>query len=396
MIKKIIVGLFVLVVIAASLIVGYVFWIKVDRPTAPVEPVSLFHEKEYEGVMAPAERWLKRVYQDNLIPSISVSVGVQGDLVWEGSMGYADLEKETLAGHNTQYRVGSLSKSMTATAALRMQEKELLNIHSVFGKYVTDYPSENAGFTLKQLMAHQGGVRHYINPLSEIYSSREYSSTREAASIVEDDALLFPPGEGFNYSTYGYTLLSLAMENAYSMDFEDVMHREVFVPAEMTSTEFDKSGEPAGESVAMPYVHFGESLYKSPDVNLSNRYAGAGYLSTPSDLIRFSNALLNDTLLTPYSKNILWEPVSLKNGDTNPQGYALGFRVGRDELGRYVHHGGSSAGGYSFLLIYPEKKVVVAFASNVTPSGNSIGRLDEARKIARLFITQNMTLSTSQ
>jgi serine beta-lactamase-like protein LACTB len=86
------------------------------------------------------------------------------------------------------------------------------------------------------------------------------------------------------------------------------------------------------------------------------------------------------------STEVMWTPVALSNGEMNPENYALGFRVGQDDVGRFVHHGGKSVGGYSFLLIYPDLDLVVAFSTNVTPSENSFDRLQQAQKIARLFI----------
>src|SRR5690606_9645966 len=199
-------------------------------------------------------------------------------------------------------RIGSISKSMTATAVMRMQEKQAIAIDSNFDVYVSDYPVENSGFTIKQLLAHQGGVRHYVDELSENFSNKEYLSTRQAASIVENDALLFPPGEGFHYSTYGYTLVSLAMESVYSMPFEKIMYNEVFSPAGMAATQFDKAEKSSNSNLATPYLEVGASLFKSPNVNFSNKYAGGGYVSTPSDMVRFANSLLNNNLITVDSK----------------------------------------------------------------------------------------------
>ena len=384
--KGIFLGLLLLITLLALLLAGYIFSIKTDRPARDIEPDSVLHNQEYKDKAAQAEQWLKLLYQQNLLPSVSVAVGIRGNLVWESAIGFSDVSSGTLANQSTQYRIGSISKPITTTAIMRMQEKQLISIYDLFGALVKDYPAENSGFTIKQLLAHQSGVRHYIDQLGENFNRKEYSSTREAASIVENDALLFRPGEQFHYSTYGYTLVSLAMESAYSIPFEKIMYEEVFIPSGMTSTIFDKAENTSKDNMATPYLHIGESLYRSPTANSSYKYAGGGYLSTPSDLVRFANSLLNDTLLTDDSKDIMWSPVALANGAMNPENYALGFRVGQDDWGRYVHHGGKSVGGYSFLLIYPEQDVVIAFASNVTPSGESFDRLQEARKMARLFI----------
>ncbi len=388
MIKRIFIGLLIIIVVLAALLVGYLFSIKVDRPTKNIQPISVLYEEKYRDSATLTEKWLEDVYRNKLVPSISISVGVHGEIVWEGVIGYSELKSGILAKQNTEYRIGSISKPMTATAVMRMQEKKIINIDNAFGTYVTDFPPQNSDFTIKQLMTHQSGVRHYINQLTEHFSTKEYASTREAASIVENDALLFLPGEGFNYSTYGYTLLSLAMEEAYSIAFENIMYKEVFLPAGMKSTELDKNRKSPNKNIATPYLQVGKSLYRSPSVNSSYKYAGGGYLSTPSDMVHFANALLKDALLSPASKKIMWTPVALSSGDMNPENYALGFRVGRDDLGRYLHHGGKSVGGYSFLLIYSELQIVVAFASNVTPSGNSIDRLGEAKKIARIFASK--------
>jgi serine beta-lactamase-like protein LACTB len=388
MIKKIVLGLLATILVLALLLAGYVFSIKADRETAKIEPISVLHDQNYQTNAVKAEEWLKSVYQEHLFPSFSVAVGIRGELVWEGVIGFSDLKKGTLANRDTEYRIGSISKPMTATAVMRMQEKQIVSINDSFNDCVKDYPPEHSDFTLKQLLTHQGGVRHYVNQLAENFSRKEYSTLREAVSIVEDDALLFRPGEGFCYSTYGYTFLSLAMESAYSIPFEHIMHNEVFIPAGMQSAKFDKAERASKDKRAKPYLHIGDSLYKSPEVNLSYKYAGGGYLSTPSDVVRFGNALLNNSLLTAQSKEMMWSPVALDNGDMNPENYALGFRVGQDQRGRFVHHGGKSVGGYAFLLIYPESGIVIAFASNVTPSGNSFDRLQEAQKIARLFVDE--------
>lgn len=386
MIKKVAVGAVLLIVTLAVLVVGYLFSIKAKRPSALPEPVSVLHNELHARSAIRAERWLGKTYQRHVLPSISVSVGIHGELVWEGAIGYSDLDDEVLADPHTEYRIGSISKAITATAVMRMQEQQIIRIEDSFETYVKDYPAEHAGYTLKQLLAHQGGVRHYTNQLSENFSTKKYGTTREAASVVENDALVFAPGEGFHYSTYGYTLLALAMETAYSAPFERLMYDEVFLPAGMTATSFEKADKAPPDSAARAYLHVGDSIYESPHVNVSYKYAGGGYLSTPSDLVRFSNALLNQELLNRASIESLWTPVPLSNGDMNPQNYALGFRVGEDDLGRFVHHGGKSVGGYSFLLIYPETGVVVAFASNITPSGNSLDRLREAKALARFFL----------
>ncbi len=389
MLKKCILGLLAIVLSVALGLTGYIYSKKVERNADTVTPISTTHNPRYRDKVLSAEQWLTSVYQAHLLPSLSVSIGLRGELVWEGVIGYSDVRTDTLASHTTEYRIGSVSKSITAAAAMRMHENNSLPLDSRFEDYVDDYPPENAGFTVKHLLAHQGGVRHYVSDYSEFFSAKEYPTLREAAAIVEDDALLFTPGTGFHYSTYGYTLLSLAMETAYSAPFETLMHQEVFGPIGMIHTHFDKANETPDENRATPYLHVGKALYESPKVDLSYKHAGGGFVSTPTDLIHFGHALLRNTLLREETKTLMWTPPPLENGEINPEYYALGFRVGQDESGGFVHHRGISVGGHAVLLIYPELEVVVALATNVTPADERFDIFEEAKRVMSLFSDQN-------
>lgn len=389
MLKKISLGIVLVVVTAVLLIAAFIFSISVERPNTPPQITSVALDQTYEANARQAAAWMESLYAQHLLPSLSVAVGIDGQLVWQGVIGYADLDDEKLADISTTYRIGSISKPMTAVVAMRLQEKGIFSIDDNFSNYVEDYSANYysanyANISIKQLLSHQAGVRHYIE-ISETFNFTEYATTREAAAVVEQDALLFEPGHGFNYSTYGYTLASLAMEAAAARPFEQLMQEELFSPLGLHTTSFNKVGETDALNRSIPYLEIGQSLYTSPDPNVSNKYAGGGFLSTPTDLVKFGNALLNETLLRAETLETLWTPVNLAGAKPNPQNYALGFRVGGDDLGEFVHHGGKSVGGYSFLLIYPQAKVVVAFTSNIMPEGNSVDRLTEAQKLAEIF-----------
>ncbi|MEN0038161.1 MAG: serine hydrolase domain-containing protein [Cellvibrio sp.] len=385
MIKKIFLGVVAIIFILIVIVVLYVLSISAARPEPAPAVNSSLYQAAFQSAGTEADNWLRSMYANNQLPSMSAAIGINGDLVWAGTTGYADLYKKIPATTDTRYRIGSISKSVTAAAVMRMSEKGILDINNSFNTYVKDFSPANTGYTIKHLLSHQAGIRHYTKGFSENYNTSEYASTRAAALIVENDALLFAPGTGFNYSTYGYNLLALAMESAASLSLEEIITREVFAPAGMNATQFDKAGSSAVAHRAEPYLLIGDSLFEAPASNLSDRYAGGGYLSTPTDLVKFGNALIGNNFLTDESKAALWTPVPLADGAMNPEHYALGFRVGQDDLGRFVHHGGMSIGGYSFLIIYPDLGIVMAFVSNVTPMESSFDRLDEAKKVVRFF-----------
>jgi CubicO group peptidase (beta-lactamase class C family) len=383
--------LFLLVIttiVIISLITGFIIWLRIEtKPSELLKSKSVKSLNVLESSNTKAEAWLEFLYDNAQIPSISAAVGVNGDLVWAGTIGYADLKNNILADTNSLYRIGSISKSLTASALMKLKEQGVIDLDSSFYSYVKDFPTKPSDFTIKQLASHQAGIRHYrqgIGFFYENFRNVEYLNTRQAVAIVENDDLLCTPGTGFNYSTYGYTLLALAMESASKYSFEDIMEMEVFSSIEMRSTFFNKINN-FEKDIVTPYLAVKKSLLKAPEVNLSYKYAGGGYISTPSDLVKFGNALLGNKFLSSSSKDILWSPVLFDNGCINAENYGLGFRVSQDDLGRCIHHGGKSVGGYAYFVIYPELEIVVAFCTNVTPMGFVFDRRKEAQKLAAIF-----------
>ena len=385
MLKRIVLVLGVILIVLIAGTFGYIYSITVERPVAPGPLHSELYNTGYQQAAKEADQWLLHLYKSNQIPSLSAAVGVKGELVWAGAVGYKNLQESQPVAIDTQYRIGSISKPFTSVAALRLQEKGFLDINKTFNSYWPEFSKGSAEYSVKQLMSHQAGIRHYRS-MVENFKNTDYPTTHMAAEIVEHDPLLCSPGDCFNYSTYGYTLLALAMEQAAKSSFEEILFHELIIPLNLESTRLDSPRAHAENNVAETYLFQAERLLQAPEVNLSYKYAGGGLLSTPSDVVKFGNALLTNNILSSASKKLLWEPGVLSDGSMNPDGYALGFRVGEDEFGRFIHHGGMSVGGTSFFIIYPKSDIVVAFASNVAPLDSGINRYIEAKKLFQIFM----------
>src|SRR6187431_1367119 len=313
MLKKWLLGILIVIIVIIAIAAAYLFSIIESMPNEPQEAKSILHQPEFSYSATQAVNWLNAVYQENNIPSLSAAVGVNGKLVWSGVIGYADLDKELLADTESLYRIGSVSKAITASAVMRMSEKGLIDINAPFKQYVNDFSAGKTEYTIKQLLTHQAGIRHYNQSFAELFNDKEYASTREAAAIVENDPLLFSPGTGFNYTTYGYTVLSLAMESAYSLPFEQIVASEVLSPVGMMATHLEKANNAKDQHLAAPYLLIGDTLIDAPEDNVSNKYAGGGYISTAADMVKFGNALISNEFLSAATKKVLWTPVPLAN-----------------------------------------------------------------------------------
>jgi CubicO group peptidase (beta-lactamase class C family) len=193
--------------------------------------------------------------------------------------------------------------------------------------------------------------------------------------------LLFEPGTAYSYSTYAYSLISAAIETASNTPFTAYMEKEIFSPLRMHNTVPDYSDSIVSNRVRF-YDDYGKGLVNALLVDNSYKWAGGGYLSTPSDLVLMGRELLKPNLLSPDAVKVLLTPQRLKNG--TPTIVGITWRMEADSKGRrIVHHGGASEGGRAFVILFPEQDIIIAICAN-----KNVGGIDkkEMETIADYFL----------
>jgi CubicO group peptidase (beta-lactamase class C family) len=312
-------------------------------------------------------------------PGVSVAVSRGGRIVWSEGIGCADLEQQVPVTPITRFRVGSVSKPLTAALLGLLVQEGRLDLDAPVQTYVPDFPKKAWPITTRQLAGHLAGVRHYKGDEFEIRD--HYDTVRAGLAIFENDPLLFEPGTKFSYSSYGWNLISAVLEGAAHERFLPMMQARVFDPAGMAHTSPDEPdrivpdrgrfytrAEETGEVVNAGYV---DNSYK---------WAGGGFLSTTEDLVTFGNAMLEGRLLRPETVRLLW--TSQKTNDGKETGYGMGWDTGVDEKGRRrIAHSGGAQGGTAYLLIYPEERLVMAMLVNSDHSFTG-----KTRELALLFL----------
>jgi serine beta-lactamase-like protein LACTB len=302
-------------------------------------------------------------------PSISVAVGINNQVVWAKAVGYKDLEKQEMADINTKFRIGSSSKSITSVGLGKLIENRQINLDSGIRYYVPFFDAAKPRITVRQLASHSSGIRNYKD--KEFNSDAEYTSIEESMKVFMYDTLLFKPGEKFAYATYNYTVLSAAMEQVTKTGFLDYMQKTVFAPLDMKNTTADyKFRKIADKAEFYNYDAKAGKYKKAPEVNISNKWAGGGFLSTPSDLVKLGNALLSGKILSATTTAVLWTPQKLSNDKINGINYAIGWKVDTVKLFngtksvRQIHHGGSASGATAMFVLFPDYNMSVAMLAN--------------------------------
>ncbi|MCB1124073.1 MAG: beta-lactamase family protein [Verrucomicrobiae bacterium] len=144
---------------------------------------------------------------------VTVSVGRDGEIIWSQGFGYADLEQDVpVDPGKTLFRVGSVAKSMTATAVGILYEAGKLDLDAPVQTYVPGFPQKQGVITPRLLGGHIAGIRHYQG--DENLSNVPYDSVTASLAIFKDDPLLHAPGSKYHYSSYGFNLLSAVVEGA--------------------------------------------------------------------------------------------------------------------------------------------------------------------------------------
>src|ERR1700730_10475830 len=161
------------------------------------------------------------------VPGLSAAVVEDGRFVWAAGFGMADLENNVPATEHTLYRLASISKSLSATAAMQLFERGQLDLDAPVQKYCPSFPQKPWPITTRQLMGHLAGIRHYKSGSQddpEVGNTKHFDNPIQAGlDFFKNDALLSEPGKQFHYSTQGYTLVGCVIEGASGAKYVDFM-----------------------------------------------------------------------------------------------------------------------------------------------------------------------------
>jgi CubicO group peptidase (beta-lactamase class C family) len=380
MLKKLLLGISVLILLIGAWI-GFELWTR-HEPFPEITVQTLDRSPAASALSAAERAALGELLEDyrerHHLPSISLAIGIDGEIAYLGAVGFADLAREQPATPDTRYRTGSVSKAITTVALGRLVEEGVIDLDKDFRTYVPDFPQKKWSFTPRQLASHTAGIRHYVNPM-ENYRDEHYDTVQDALVTIEEDRMIFEPGTRFGYSSYGFNMLSAAMANAADTPFRDLLDRLVFGPANMTATGAEDPRDPHPDSAGF-YLQTPEWSLRAPYADNSYKVAGGGLLGTPGDLVNLGNALLAGALLQPETWNELTTVVPLADGNTD-HGYGLGFGVGEVRIGertiREIGHSGGSVGGLTVWKLFDDvasdrgsHDVVVAATINISDLWN--------------------------
>jgi serine beta-lactamase-like protein LACTB, mitochondrial len=303
------------------------------------------------------------------VPGLSVAVVENGEFEWAQGFGFSDLENNVPASEHTLFRLGSISKSLTATAAMELWEQGKLDLDAPVQKYCPAFPQKPWPISTRQVMGHLAGIRHYKldNPNDpEVTNTKHFEDPIQAGlAFFKDDPVLSQPGATFHYSTHGYTLVGCVIEGASGEKYLDYMRENVLTPAHMEVTQ------PDHRFAIIPYrtrfyqkdkdgkvlnAGFLDSSYKIP---------GGGWLSSAEDMARFEVAILNDKLLHRSTRDLMWTPLQPSDGTKDT--YALGWHWKEQSANSVANagHDGAQQGTSTAFAVAPDPRAGAVVLTNM-------------------------------
>ncbi len=283
-----------------------------------------------------------------------------GKLIYEKGFGMADKEKSIPNSGETQFRIGSTSKSFTAMLIMQLASENKISVSDTIGKWLPGYVHGN--ITIRQLLTHQSGIPNYTdNPEYLLKILNRKYTPEELVKNFCSDSLEFPPGSQFSYCNSGYVILADVIEKITGKKYAGVLSEMIFVPLGMKNSYFVFSA--GKDNRAKGYIN-GEPENPYP---VDNVVGAGGITSTAEDLLIWANALTSGKLLPQEKMQELFLPrVEWKEWDAS---YGYGWMIDRNlfqvsSKHTINYHPGTEFGFFDMLVLQPDKGIVVVLLSN--------------------------------
>jgi D-alanyl-D-alanine carboxypeptidase len=289
----------------------------------------------------------------------SVAVSKDGAIIYTKSVGYADVENNIKADESTKYRVGSISKTFTAVLILKAVEENKLNLDQTIDQY---FPTiENADkITVKHLLNHRSGIHNFTDDADYLSWNTQPKTAQEMIGIITNAGSDFEPDSKAQYSNSNYLLLTYILEKVHQQSYTELLKERITLPLSLKDTYLGgKINTRQHESKSYRFVG---NWQAESETDISIPLGAGGIVTTPADLVKFSDALFGGKLLKNESQELM---------KTIRDHYGIGlFQLPFDNKVGYGHTGGID-GFTAIFAHFTDGNISYALTSNGTNFNNN-------------------------
>jgi|GEM_PF-524382 CubicO group peptidase (beta-lactamase class C family) len=285
--------------------------------------------------------------------------------------GWADTAARRAAGPGTVYRVGSITKQVTAAAVLQLVDQGRLALDDTLGRFLPQYPRWGH-VTVRQLLNHTSGIPSYTGSAAWAARSARMAEAVAPATVlgfVAAQPFDFAPGTAFRYNNTGYFLLGQVLERITGQSYAALVRERFFQPLGMSRSAYCADA-PADTISATGYDRAGpdpKAGYRAAaPLSMTAPYAAGALCATAPDLLRWQAALTGGRVITAATYARMSRSDTLADG--RPTGYGWGLYAARLAGRRLVHHAGDINGFSGQQLWLPDDSLRVVVLTNTLGS----------------------------
>ena len=311
-----------------------------------------------ERLVAKLDQLIGVEQRDKRYPSIAAAVLRDGELIWEKAVGTSDVAGGIEATPDTQYRVGSITKTFTAAAIMQLRDAGKLDLEDTLDRHV-----EGAAYrpSIRRLLSHASGLQRETH--DDSWLTLRFAPPEELLETLDRAEMVLSAGARFHYSNLAFALLGIVIERVTGQPYMDYVRERLLEPLGLTRITFEPEQPAAKGYVSQPYA---DGVWQAIDVE-TGAWASAGQLwGTVGDLCRWGAFLADpdETILAKKSAEEMRVVQVLQEHERWLAGYGLGLSLRRDGERILAGHTGSMPGFIAILYFSPREKVAVAALTN--------------------------------
>jgi CubicO group peptidase (beta-lactamase class C family) len=295
--------------------------------------------------LAPALERLIAERQADRLPSVAGAVVRDGEIVWSGAVGAASYEEERDATPETQYRIGSITKTFTATAVMQLRDAGELDLDDRLEQHLDGVA--NGSPTIRRLLSHLSGLQREAG---EMFVSGVSPTEEELVESMREVEFVLRPGEAHHYSNLAFALLGQVVARRSGVPYTEYVDERIIRPLGLSRTTWL-----AQEPFAQGYLvdEYARTVWKEPATDLKGAASAGQLWSTVSDLARWATFLARgaDGVLDAATIEQMWFPQVMYDPDDWVLGWGFGLTLMNVDGRIWGGHGGAMAGHLAGMYI---------------------------------------------
>jgi CubicO group peptidase (beta-lactamase class C family) len=285
----------------------------------------------------------------------SLTVSENGSIKYQNAIGYSfiDSNKKVSANSNTKYRIGSATKMFTAVMIFQLIEEGKMKLDQKLSLYFPDLPNADK-ISIQNMLYHRSGLHDYTHDTDFPDWMDQPKSHEALLKIIKEKGSDFEPGTAADYSNSNYLILGYIIEKICKMPYANALNKRIIVKLNLKNTYF---GKPINikDNESASYKFAGNSWTKQKETDLSIHGGAGSIVSTPTDMVKFINALFSNKLINQKS---------LTKMETMVDGYGMGMFPNKYGDKSSFGHNGRIEEFYSALWYFPNQKLAFAYCTN--------------------------------